>query len=98
MRRYEFEHHPLNETGESKLAEIAGIFNAALAAICAVLDTAPEGVDVTPTHPREAAMLLTKMQEACAVAKRAVEIKPENQVDAELPGPALPPSPLRVIP
>jgi len=101
MRRYEFETHVLNDGGRAKHVLLSDIFNDFYDQVVVVLDAAPEGVDGTPTHPREMALLLTKLQEACAVAKRAIEIKPENQEGFVAPAksePALPPAALTVVP
>jgi hypothetical protein len=67
--RSEFQVHILNADGLSKASALQDIFTEALNKIEAI---------VPPT--RERALVVTKLQEACFFAKRAVAILPENQV------------------
>lgn len=68
--RKEFDVHMLNQHGKERATEIAETFSKALEKLEAVCG--PEG--------REMAIVRTKLEEACFFAKRAMAVKPENQV------------------
>jgi hypothetical protein len=66
----EFKVHLLNEYGLAKAADVAHVFSEALRFLDALI---PQG--------RERALVVTKMQEACFFAKRAVALQPDNQLN-----------------
>jgi hypothetical protein len=66
--RPEFQVHILNASGLGKASALQDIFTDALNKIEAL---------VPPT--RERSLVVTKLQEACFFAKRAIAILPENQ-------------------
>lgn len=63
----------LNEAGLAKAAVVAGVFSEALTAIEAAIQPG-----------RELALVVTKLQEACYFAKRAVALDPANVVPGEV--------------
>ena len=66
--RNEFQVHLLNDLGLSAATEVANAFSDLLDKVEAVV---PAG--------RERALVVTRLQEACFFAKRAVALEPENQ-------------------
>lgn len=67
--RPEFKKHTLNAAGVEKTELAAGIFSDCLNSLDVLL----------PGQSREKALVVTKLQEACFFAKRALAIQPENQ-------------------
>jgi hypothetical protein len=68
--RPEFQYHPLNERGVAACNEVRGNFTELLTKIEA---TIPAG--------RERSLVVTKLQEACNWAVRAVATTPANQAE-----------------
>jgi len=65
-----FQVHKLNETGLKRAAYLAEAFNS----LVSVIDTA------IPDSCREKSICLTKLEEACFFAKKAIASKGENQI------------------
>lgn len=66
--RPEFQVHMLNESGRKKAATIAEGFSILL-----------DGLEGTGLTGRDMALVKTKLEEACFVAKRGMASLPENQ-------------------
>lgn len=73
MPRAEFAVHMLNETGKQNAIRLAEHFERCL-----------DGAEaITGTTGREVAIVRTKMEEACFFAKKAMAVRPENQLDLQ---------------
>ena len=68
-----FEVHKLNDVGLVRARQIAELFDNLLTGLTGVFGA--EG--------REAAIVKTKLEEACFFAKKALASKPENQAEEE---------------
>ena len=68
--RGEFQVHRLNERGMKIATSIAEAFSQLL-----------DAVDAQVPSGRDRSLVVTKLQEACFFAKRAIAVAPENQLD-----------------
>ena len=69
--------HILNDTGKAKAGEIALVFDTALSELADII------ADRTAEGRREWALVVTKLEEACFFAKKAMASDPANGAPAE---------------
>lgn len=77
----EFKTHRLNDQGLAKCDAVAGVFERALTELRQIMlpTVAPGATANTSFAAREQALVVTKLQEACFFAKRAVALDPANK-------------------